>query len=52
MKPQKWIEKNKLASKEEFEHKEKDVKAKCDPIITALFKAAGIDDNGEHGKIY
>ena len=51
-KAQKWIEKNKLASKEEFEHKEKDVKAKCDPIITALFKAAGIDDNGEHGKIY
>ena len=51
-KAQKWIEKNKLASKEEFEHKEKDVKAKCDPIITALFKAAGIDDNGEHGNIY
>ena len=51
-KAQKWIEKNKLASKEEFEHKEKDVKAKCDPIITALFKAAGIDDNGEHRKIY
>merc|ERR1712130_355031 len=44
-KAQKWIEKNKLASKEEFEHKEKEVKAKCDTLITAMFKNAGIDDN-------
>merc|ERR1711992_11369 len=41
----KWIGKNKLASKEEYEHKEKDVKAVCDPVITALFKDAGLDDN-------
>merc|ERR1711992_236114 len=41
----KWIGKNKLASKEEYEDKEKCVKAVCDPIITALFKDAGLDDN-------
>ena len=42
----KWIGKNKLANKEEYEDKEKEVKAVCDPIITALFKDAGLDDNG------
>ena len=42
----KWIGKNKLASKEEYEHKEKDVKKICDPIITALYKDAGIPDDG------
>merc|ERR1712045_113187 len=41
----KWIEKNKLANKDEYEDKEKGVKAVCDPIITALFKDAGLDDN-------
>merc|ERR1712183_523715 len=41
----KWLEKNKLANKEEYEDKEKAVKAVCDPIITALFKDAGLDDN-------
>merc|ERR1712214_61281 len=41
----KWIGKNKLANKEEYEDKEKEVKAVCDPIITALFKDAGLDDN-------
>merc|ERR1712241_298352 len=41
----KWIGKNKLASKEEYEHKEKDVKKICDPIITALYKDAGIPDD-------
>ena len=42
----KWIGKNKLANKDEYEDKEKEVKAVCDPIITALFKDAGLDDNG------
>ena len=42
----KWIGKNKLANKDEYEDKEKAVKAVCDPIITALFKDAGLDDNG------
>merc|ERR1712241_1655597 len=41
----KWIGKNKLANKDEYEDKEKGVKAVCDPIITALFKDAGLDDN-------
>ena len=42
----KWLEKNKLANKDEYEDKEKGVKSVCDPIITALFKDAGLDDNG------
>ena len=48
----KWIGKNKLASKEEYEHKEKDVKKICDPIITALYKDAGIPDDGGSYNIF
>jgi len=37
----KWLESNQLADKEEFEHKQKDMEAICNPIITKLYQDAG-----------
>jgi len=36
-----WLESNQLAEKEEFEHKQKDLEAICNPIITKLYQDAG-----------
>lgn len=35
------MDQNQLAEKEEFEHKQKDLEAVCNPIITKLYQGAG-----------
>jgi heat shock protein 1/8 len=37
----KWLDANQLADKEEFEHKQKEIEAICNPIITKLYQGAG-----------
>jgi len=37
----KWLDANQLAEKEEYEHKQKEVEAVCNPIITKLYQGAG-----------
>lgn len=37
----KWLDSNQLAEKEEYEHKQKEVEAICNPIITKLYQGAG-----------
>jgi len=37
----KWIESNENASTEEFEHKQKEIEATCQPIIMKLYQAGG-----------
>jgi len=37
----KWLDQNQLAEKEEFEHRQKDLEAVCNPIITKLYQGAG-----------
>merc|ERR1711899_45758 len=37
----KWMDANQLAEKEEFEDKQKEVEAVCNPIITKLYQSAG-----------
>lgn len=37
-----WLDANQLAEKEEFEHKQKELEAVCNPIITEIYqKGAG-----------
>jgi len=36
-----WLDTNQLAEKEEFEHKQKELEAICNPIITRLYQSAG-----------
>ncbi|CAH0385836.1 unnamed protein product [Bemisia tabaci] len=36
-----WLDSNQLADKEEFEHKQKELEALCNPIITKLYQGAG-----------
>ena len=36
-----WLDMNQLADKDEFEHKQKELEAVCNPIITKLYQAAG-----------
>lgn len=36
-----WLDSNQLADKEEFEHKQKELEALCNPIITKLYQSAG-----------
>lgn len=36
-----WLDANQLADKEEFEHKQKEIEAVCNPIITKLYQQAG-----------
>uniref|UniRef100_A0A0A9VW00 Heat shock 70 kDa protein cognate 4 n=1 Tax=Lygus hesperus TaxID=30085 RepID=A0A0A9VW00_LYGHE len=36
-----WLDANQLAEKEEFEHKQKELEALCNPIITKLYQAGG-----------
>lgn len=35
----KWMDSNQLADKEEFEHKQKELEAVCNPIITKLYQS-------------
>jgi len=37
----KWLDANQLADKEEFEAKQKELEAVCNPIITKLYQSAG-----------
>merc|ERR1719336_3248903 len=37
----KWLEANQLAEVEEFQEKQKEVEAVCNPIITKLYRSAG-----------
>ncbi|CAH1738001.1 unnamed protein product [Aphis gossypii] len=37
----KWLDANQLADKEEYEHKQKELEAICNPIITKLYAGAG-----------
>lgn len=37
----KWLDSNQLAEKEEFEHKQKELEAICNPIITKLYQGSG-----------
>ncbi|KAI5694424.1 hypothetical protein M8J75_016546 [Diaphorina citri] len=37
----KWLDSNQLAEKEEFEDKQKELEAICNPIITKLYQAGG-----------
>lgn len=37
----KWLDANQLAEKEEFEHKQKQIEAVCNPIVTKLYQGAG-----------
>lgn len=36
-----WLDANQLAEKEEYEHKQKELEALCNPIITKLYQSAG-----------
>jgi len=37
----KWLDGNQTAEKEEFEHKQKDLEAVCNPIITKMYEGSG-----------
>jgi heat shock protein 1/8 len=37
----KWLDANQLADKEEYEHKQKEIEAICNPIITKLYQSSG-----------
>jgi len=45
----KWLDANQLAEKEEYEHKQKEVEAICNPIITKLYQGAGGAPGGMPG---
>lgn len=45
----KWLDANQLADKEEYEHRQKELEAICNPIITKLYGAAGGAPGGMPG---
>lgn len=45
----KWLDANQLAEKEEFEHRQKELEAVCNPIITKLYQSAGGAPGGPGG---
>ncbi|XP_059056662.1 LOW QUALITY PROTEIN: heat shock 70 kDa protein cognate 4-like [Achroia grisella] len=45
----KWLDSNQLADKEEYEHKQKELEAVCNPIITKLYQGAGGAPGGMPG---
>jgi len=45
----KWLDANQLAEKEEFEHKQKDLEAICNPIMTKLYQGMGAGAGGMPG---
>lgn len=45
----KWLDSNQLAEKDEYEHKQKEVEAVCNPIITKLYQGAGGAPGGMPG---
>ncbi|CAD6245178.1 GSCOCT00013567001.2-RA-CDS [Cotesia congregata] len=45
----KWLDGNQLAEKEEFEQKQKEIEAVCNPIVTKLYQGAGGMPDGMPG---
>ena len=45
----KWLDGNQLAEKEEYEHRQKELEAICNPIITKLYQGAGGAPGGMPG---
>jgi len=45
----KWLDGNQSAEKEEFEHRQKELEAVCNPIITKLYQGAGGAPGGMPG---
>lgn len=45
----KWLDANQLAEKEEYEHRQKELEAVCNPIITKLYQSAGGAPGGMPG---
>jgi heat shock 70kDa protein 1/2/6/8 len=45
----KWMDTNQLADKEEFEHKQKELEAVCNPIVTKLYQSGGAPPGGMPG---
>jgi len=45
----KWLDANQLADKEEYEHRQKELEAVCNPIITKMYGAAGGAPGGMPG---
>lgn len=45
----KWLDGNQFAEKEEFEHRQKELEAICNPIITKLYQGAGAPPGGMPG---
>ncbi|KAJ6658007.1 hypothetical protein lerEdw1_001666 [Lerista edwardsae] len=44
-----WLDRNQMAEKEEFEHKQKELEKLCNPIITKLYQGAGAAGAGGAG---
>merc|ERR1712045_311392 len=45
----KWLDSNQLAEVEEFQDKQKEVEAVCNPIITKLYQQGGASGDGMPG---
>ena len=45
----KWLDANQLADKEEYEHRQKELEAICNPIITKLYQSGGGAPGGMPG---
>ncbi|XP_054826988.1 heat shock-related 70 kDa protein 2 [Eublepharis macularius] len=41
-----WLDRNQMAEKEEFEHKQKELEKLCNPIMTKLYQGAGAAGGG------
>ncbi|XP_034623819.1 heat shock-related 70 kDa protein 2 [Trachemys scripta elegans] len=44
-----WLDRNQMAEKEEYEHKQKELEKLCNPIVTKLYQGAGAQTGGAGG---
>ncbi|NXN12530.1 HSP70 protein, partial [Indicator maculatus] len=44
-----WLDRNQMAEKEEYEHKQKELEKLCNPIVTKLYQGAGGAGTGGSG---
>ncbi|NXJ00037.1 HSP70 protein, partial [Psophia crepitans] len=44
-----WLDRNQMAEKEEYEHKQKELEKLCNPIVTKLYQGAGGSGAGGSG---
>ncbi|NXJ98241.1 HSP70 protein, partial [Corythaixoides concolor] len=44
-----WLDRNQMAEKEEYEHKQKELEKLCNPIVTKLYQGAGGAGSGGSG---